>query len=175
MSVKYSVLAFLTALLLTLLFRKYGLSFELFVGMVFVSLLAAISLNDLDFKTIPDALSIGGIIVGLVAAYFRTPFFFFRDALYGIVLGGGVLCAIAFVYRLFAGRQGMGGGDIKLLAMIGSFCGPKGVMFSLIAGSFMGSFVGIPLMFLKGGGREICYSLWTFVIHGCINLSISGR
>jgi leader peptidase (prepilin peptidase)/N-methyltransferase len=148
--IRYPIVECLTAALFLLLYKKYGLSFELLVNVFFFSLLITISFIDLDFKVIPDVLTIGGIAVGLAAVYFRTPVFFFFDALFGILLGGGILYAIAFLYQFFTKREGMGGGDIKLLAMIGSFCGLKGVFFSLFAGSFMGSAIGIPLMLLRG-------------------------
>jgi leader peptidase (prepilin peptidase) / N-methyltransferase len=148
--IRYPIVEFLTAVLFLLLYKKYSLSFELLVNILFVSLLITISFIDIDFKVIPDILSIGGIAAGLAAVYFRAPIFFFRDALFGILLGGSILYAIAFLYRILAKREGVGGGDIKLLAMIGSFCGLKGVFFSLFAGSFIGSAVGIPLMLLKG-------------------------
>jgi leader peptidase (prepilin peptidase)/N-methyltransferase len=150
MPIRYPMVECLTAILFLLLYKKCGLSLELLVNMLFVSLLIIISFVDLDFKIIPDILCVGGVAAGLAAVYFRAPIFFFRDALFGILLGGGMLYAIAFLYQLFAKREGIGGGDVKLLAMIGSFCGLKGVFFSLFAGSFMGSAVGIPLMLLKG-------------------------
>jgi leader peptidase (prepilin peptidase) / N-methyltransferase len=148
--IRHPIVEFLTAILFLLLYKKCGLSFELLVNMLFVSLLIAISFIDLDFKVIPDVLSVGGIVAGLAAVYFRAPIFFFREALFGILLGGSMLYAIAFLYQLLAKKEGVGGGDVKLLAMIGSFCGLKGVLFSLFAGSFIGSAVGIPLMLLKG-------------------------
>ncbi len=67
-----------------------------------------------------------------------------------MLLGGGVLFVIAYGYQFITKREGMGGGDIKLLAMIGAFTGLKGVIFSLVGGSLIGTIVGIPLMFIKG-------------------------
>ena len=80
---------------------------------------------------------------------YLDPKFGFLDALYGVLLGGGVLFVIAYGYQLITKREGMGGGDIKLLAMIGAFMGFKGVIFSLIGGSIIGTLVGIPLMLIK--------------------------
>ena len=148
--IRYPIVECLVAFLFVLLYKRYGLSFELLVNMAFISLLVAISFIDLDSKIIPDVLSFGGIVAGLVAVYFRAPLFFFRDALYGILLGGGMLYAISLLYRFFAKREGLGAGDMKLLAMIGSFCGVRGVLVSLLAGSFIGTAIGIPLIFLKG-------------------------
>jgi leader peptidase (prepilin peptidase)/N-methyltransferase len=154
-SKRYPFIELLTAVLYLVLCRKLGLTFELFVTLVFVTLLITISFIDLEFQIIPDVLSIGGLVTGLVLAVFRPlflylePKFGFLDALYGVLLGGGVLFVIAYGYQLIVKREGMGGGDIKLLAMIGAFTGLKGVLFSLIGGSIIGSLVGIPLMLIK--------------------------
>jgi len=149
-SLRYPLVEMATAFLFYVFYKKYGLSFEFLVHIIFVSLLIAISFIDLDFKIIPDVLSIGGLIAGLVLGFFRRPIFFYQDSLYGILTGGGILFAIFLVYRFFTKRDGIGTGDIKLLGMIGAFCGTKGVIFSLISGSFLGTLVGIPLMLIKG-------------------------
>jgi leader peptidase (prepilin peptidase)/N-methyltransferase len=71
------------------------------------------------------------------------------EALIGLLVGGGVLFAIAFVYELLTKREGMGGGDIKLLAMIGGFLGWKSLIFILLFSSFSGAIVGITAMIVK--------------------------
>lgn len=147
-SKRYPFVELLTAVLFLMIYRGWGLTYELFIEMFFVSLLIVISFIDYDFQIIPDILSIGGMVVGLMITIVR-PGFRFTDAVYGVLGGGGVLFLIAYGYQLIAKREGMGGGDIKLLAMIGSFTGLKGVVFSLIGGSVIGSLVGIPLMLIK--------------------------
>jgi leader peptidase (prepilin peptidase)/N-methyltransferase len=191
---RYPFVELLTAILYLIFYRKLGLTFELFVTLLFVTLLIAIAFIDLDFKIIPDVLSVGGLIAGLVLAIFRPMFLYldpkfgFLDALYGVLIGGGVLFVIAYGYQLIAKREGMGGGDIKLLAMIGAFIGLKGVIFSLIAGSLLGTIVGIPLMvakkqdtkyaipfgpFLSLGAGIYLYMGNTFVLY--FNTMILGR
>ena len=164
--IRYPVVECLTAFLLVLLYRRHGISLELTVNMVLILLLATVSLVDLDSKTIPDALSIGGILAGLVAVYFRAPLFFWRDALYGILVGGGVLYAISFLYRLLTKSEAIGGGDMKLLAMIGSFCGVKGVLFSLVAGSFIGTAIGASLVLLRGMNMKFAIPFGPFLSLG---------
>ena len=185
---RYPLVEFITAILFLLLYKNYGLSMELLINMLFISLLIAISFIDFDFKIIPDVLSIGGLLTGFALAFFRRPLFSYRDALYGIIIGGGILFAIAFTYQLFTKREGMGGGDIKLLAMIGAFCGLKGVMFSLLAGSFIGILVGIPMMLIKGKDTKYAIPFGPFLssaallflfmgdrlVYGFINI-VSGR
>jgi leader peptidase (prepilin peptidase) / N-methyltransferase len=165
-SVRYPLVEFITALLFFIFFKKYGFSLEFFVNILFVSLLITISFIDLDFKIIPDVLSIGGLVAGLVLAFFRKPFFSYMDALYGILLGGGILFVIAYGYQLLRKVEGMGGGDIKLLGMIGAFCGIKGVLFSLMSGSLIGALVGIPMILIKGENTKYAIPFGPFLSFG---------
>ncbi|MDD5008667.1 MAG: prepilin peptidase [Syntrophorhabdaceae bacterium] len=180
-SVRYPIVELLTAVLCFVLYRKLGISFEFLVSVIFVALLVVISFIDLDFQIIPDILSIGGLIVGLFLAIFR-PFFIYLspkfnvlDSLYGVLLGGGVLFIIAYSYKLIAKREGMGGGDIKLLAMIGSFCGIKGVIFSLMAGSLFGTVVGIPVMLAKGKNTKYAIPFGPFLALGAVVYLYKGN
>ena len=157
-SVKYPIVEFITASLFTLLFLTIGLTIELPVLLFFVSILIVISFIDLEFQIIPDILSLGGIVAGFLLSFFRTNFSVL-NSVYGIFLGGGILFAIAYGYQLLRKKEGMGGGDIKLLGMIGSFCGIKGVVFSLMLGSLIGTIVGIPLMFIKGKKEGVGYAI----------------
>ena len=173
-SVKYPIVEAITALLFVLLYRNLGLTFELFVFIVFVSALIVISFIDFEFKIIPDVLSIGGVIVGFLFSIAR-PFFRqsgpeIRHSRFSLrdILGGGILFAIAWIYQLITKREGMGGGDIKLLGMIGAFCGIKGVIFSLICGSVAGTLVGVPLMFAKGESSKYAIPFGPFLSLGAL-------
>ena len=79
------------------------------------------------------------------------------QSLLGLLVGGGVLFLVAIGYQVFRKREGMGGGDIKLLAMIGAFLGLPGVLYTLFASSLVGSLAGLLLMFKdkSGGGTRI--------------------
>ena len=173
-SAMYPIVEALTALLFVFLFIRFGLSLSLVVFLVFASALIVISFIDLEFKIIPDILSVGGMIVGflfsILRPYYRNldPRFGVLDALYGIGLGGGVLFLIAWTYQFITKREGMGGGDIKLLAMIGSFCGIKGVVFSLMSGSLLGTAVGVPLLFVKGEGGKYAIPFGPFLSVGAL-------
>lgn len=158
-SIRYPMVEAITALLFLLLFEMRGLNLELLGLMLFSSLLIVISFIDLEFRIIPDVLSIGGMIAGLILSLLKGIHPFLRDSLPGVLIGGGVLFAIAYLYQLFTKRDGMGGGDIKLLAMIGAFTGIKGVIFSLLVGSLMGAMVGIPLMLIKGRDEGTKYAI----------------
>jgi leader peptidase (prepilin peptidase)/N-methyltransferase len=179
-SIRYPIVEFLTGLLFLLLYRQFELTFESLVFILFVSLLIAISFIDLEFRIIPDILSIGGVILGFLLSIARPffhrvePRFGILDSLIGIAIGGGILFAIAWIYQLITKREGMGGGDIKLLGMIGAFCGIKGVIFSLISASFIGSIVGIPLMLAKGRDTKYAIPFGPFLSLGAVIFVFKG-
>lgn len=173
-SIRYPIVELLTGILYVTLLREFGLTFELAVFLLFVSLLVIISFIDLDFRIIPDILSIGGLVAGFILAiprpFFKylSPKFGILDSLYGILVGGGILFAIAWIYEFFTKREGMGGGDIKLLGMIGAFCGIKGVVFSLVSASFIGTLVGIPLILAKGRDTKYAIPFGPFLSLGAL-------
>ena len=154
-SIRYAAVELLTAVLFAVLFWLFGLSIELAIALVFACLLIVISLIDLEFLIIPDILSLGGLGLGILLSFFRRPDFWIIDALLGVLLGGGILYAIAKLYELVRKAEGMGGGDIKLLAMIGAFCGWKGILFALVSGSVIGTVVEHPPHAPERQGRVV--------------------
>jgi len=179
-SFRYFLVELITAVVFAMIYRRWGLSYEFFIQIFFTAILIVVSFIDYDFQIIPDVLSVGGMFAGLIISFVR-PDFRVMEAVYGVLIGGGVLFVIAYGYQLITKREGMGGGDIKLLAMIGSFSGLKGVLFSLIGGSVVGTLVGIPLMLMKGreeGGKyaipfgpflSLCAVLYLFMGPGVIH------
>jgi leader peptidase (prepilin peptidase)/N-methyltransferase len=155
-SPRYFLVEGLSGLMALALFRTFGLSPELGVYFIFFSALLAVIFIDLDTWTIPDVITLPGIVAG-VAASFVLPGFNVWQSLLGLLVGGGVLFLVAVGYRIFRKREGMGGGDIKLLAMIGAFLGLPGVLYTLFASSLAGSLAGLLLMFKdkSGGGTRI--------------------
>jgi leader peptidase (prepilin peptidase) / N-methyltransferase len=87
--------------------------------------------------------------VGLIASLI-LPKNAFLNSLIGALLGGGSLFVVGTLYQWFFKREGMGGGDVKLLAMIGAFLGWKAVILTILLSSFIGSITGIIIMVLKG-------------------------
>jgi len=145
---RYPLVELITALLALLLFIKFGLTLNFLIFFIFTAVLIVITFIDLDHQIIPDIITLPGIPIFFLAAIFlvKIPWL---EALIGLLIGGGVLFAIAFVYELITKREGMGGGDIKLLAMIGGFLGWKSLMFVLLFSSFSGAIVGITAMIIK--------------------------
>jgi len=148
-SLQYPLVELLTAILALLLFWKFGLSLKFLLTFIFAGVLVVITFIDLEHQIIPDVLTLPGIPLFLLAAVLGmgVPLL---DAALGLLFGGGILYAIAFGYQLIAKREGMGGGDIKLLAMLGAFCGWKSLFFILLVSSFLGALVGITVMLIKG-------------------------
>jgi leader peptidase (prepilin peptidase)/N-methyltransferase len=144
----YPLVELITALLALLLFLKFGLTLNFLIFFIFTAVLIVITFIDLDHQIIPDILTLPGIPIFCLAAIFllKIPWL---EALLGLLIGGGILFMIAFVYELISRREGMGGGDIKLLAMIGGFLGWKSLIFILLFSSFSGAMVGITAMIIK--------------------------
>jgi leader peptidase (prepilin peptidase)/N-methyltransferase len=146
---------------------KFGLSLESLVYFIFISSLLVITFIDLDHRIIPDIITLPGIPIGLVAS-FALPTISFKASVLGLLIGGGSLWLVAWAYNLIAKRDGMGGGDIKLLAMIGTIVGWKGVIFTVFASSVMGSFVGITIMLIKGKNMKYAIPFGPFLSIGAI-------
>jgi leader peptidase (prepilin peptidase)/N-methyltransferase len=104
--------------------------------LVFFSLLVPIVFIDIDHRIIPDELSLGGLAAGVALSF--LPGGDWKGSLLGGLAGGGLLYATAFCYEKFAGREGMGGGDIKLIAMIGAFIGWRGALITIFGASLAG-------------------------------------
>ncbi|UCG14871.1 MAG: prepilin peptidase [Deltaproteobacteria bacterium] len=155
-SFRYFLVEGLSALMSLALFRIFGFSLELAIYFLFFSALLVIIFIDLDTWTIPDIITLPGIVAG-VAASFLLPRLTPWQSLLGLLVGGGVLFLVAEGYQRLRKREGMGGGDIKLLAMIGAFLGLPGVIYTLFASSLVGSVAGILLMLRdkSGGGTRI--------------------
>ncbi len=118
---------------------------------------------DLDHMIIPDAISLTGIVVGLAAATAGLiPGVEWLQSVVGIVLGGLSLYVPAYVYEKVRHAEGLGAGDIKLLAMIGSFIGPYGVIFVLFFSSFIGSVTALVSMSVKKVNASTRYPLVRF-------------
>lgn len=145
---RYPLVELITALLSLALFLKFGLSLNFFIFFIFTAVLIVITFIDLDHQIIPDVLTLPGIPLFFLAAVFlvKVPW---QEALIGLLIGGGVLMAIALVYEFITKREGMGGGDIKLLAMIGGFLGWQSLIFVLLFSSFTGAIIGITAMIIK--------------------------
>jgi len=182
-SPRYFVVELLTALLALALFDRFGFGFSFFASFVLVAALIVISFIDLDVRIVPDVISLPGILVGLalsVAGYFLvsgespivpSPV----SSVLGILAGGGFLLATAWIYEKVTGVEGMGGGDIKLLAMIGAFLGWPSIPITLFFASLVGSVVGIACMVATGAGRRLALPFAPFLCSGALLFIFFGE
>jgi leader peptidase (prepilin peptidase)/N-methyltransferase len=141
------------ALLSLALYHQFGLSLSFFLYFIFLAALLVIIFIDMQHQIIPDVISLPGIIIGFAGSFF-IPQVSWQQSGLGILIGGGILYAIAFGYYLFTKRDGMGGGDIKLLAMIGAFLGWQSLLYVIFASSLIGSVAGIATMVKQGKGGQ---------------------
>ena len=152
---QYPAVELMMALLSLALYRTFGLGAAFLIYFVFCAALIVIIFIDLRHQIIPDVISLPGIVLGF-AASFLLPGLSWQDSALGLLLGGGSFYAIAGGYYLLTRRAGMGGGDIKLLAMIGAFLGWRALPFVVFASALLGSVVGIGAMIKqKKGGKTV--------------------
>ena len=144
-SLRYPIVEFVTAGLTLLLYQRFNLTLPLIFWFVFVSVLIVISFIDWDHQIIPDIISLPGIII-FASSVFVIPGMTWQAVLLGVLCGGGLLYAIALAYYAVRHQNGMGGGDIKLMAMIGAAIGAKGVLFTIFAGSLLGTMGGLAIL-----------------------------
>ena len=155
---QYPLVELMMALLSLALLFKFGFTPALPIYFVFSGALLAIIFIDFYHKIIPDSISLPGIVIGF-ACSFINPTVTWQQSGLGLLIGGGLLYAVAAGYYLFTKREGMGGGDIKLLAMIGGFLGWQSLPFVVFGSSILGALVGIGAMAKqkKGGKTMIPY------------------
>lgn len=141
-SLRYPMVEFLTGLLFLAVYLLYGYSWTTVEYLILVWSLVVCSFIDWDHMILPDVFTLSGIVIGLLGAYLN-PERQFMDAVFGVLFGGGIFWSVAYVYYLLTGREGLGGGDIKLLAWLGSLLGWKAIPFIILSSSVLGSFVGL--------------------------------
>jgi leader peptidase (prepilin peptidase) / N-methyltransferase len=166
-SVRYPVVEGLTGALALLLLLRHGLAPQFFIDCIFVSLLIIITFIDLDTYTIPDVLSVPGMVVGFGFSFFALRLSWL-DSLLGIVLGGGSFYLIAVGFQYLRHKEGLGGGDIKLLAMVGAFLGWPGVVFTVLAASLVGTVVGVVVMWQSRKGLDTKVPFGPFLALGAV-------
>lgn len=160
-SIRYLFVESLTGLLFLKIFMMFDLSPVTLVFWVFAAMLVTLTFIDLDHQIIPDVISLPGIILGFLTVYL-TPLTW-TNSLLGILFGGGALWLIAILYEFLTKNEGMGGGDIKLLAMIGAFLGWKAILPVIFISSCLGTIVGVPLMLQQRASGKLAIPFGPFL------------
>jgi len=152
-SIQYPLVELMMALLAAALMYRFQLSIATAGYFLFCAALLVIIFVDLHHQIIPDVISLPGILLGVLFALV-SPTVTWQSSLIGLFVGGSVLYTVAFLYVLFRKIDGMGGGDIKLLAMIGAWLGWQSLPFVIFFSSLTGSIVGlVAMLYQKKGGR----------------------
>ncbi|PHR27712.1 MAG: prepilin peptidase [Desulfotalea sp.] len=152
-SLQYPLVELTMAGLAAALMGRYGVSFEFVCLFFFCAALLVIIVIDIHHQIIPDIISLPGIAAGIIFSVFSTTLTW-QSSLIGVAAGGGVLYLIALCYFIIRKIDGMGGGDIKLLAMIGAWLGWQSLPFVIFASSLSGSIIGIiAMVYQKKGAR----------------------
>ena len=163
-SIRYVVVELITASMFAAAWWFYGPSLLLASRLVLGCILIVLFAIDLEHHLLPNVITLPGIAAGLAFSVVTDPGWI--DALIGIVVGGGLLWSVAEIYYRVRGEEGLGMGDVKMLAMIGAFVGWKLTLVTLMMASFSGSILGVFLIATRRGGMKYALPFGTFLAMG---------
>lgn len=172
-SVRYPVVEIVTMAVFLVNYAVFGWSALLAVRILFACAMVVLFAIDLEHHLLPNVITLPGIAVGLLFSIFLPPGIV--DALIGAVIGGGVLWLIGEAYFRYSGQEGMGGGDVKMLAMIGAFLGWKLTILTLVLSSVAGSLIGVALIASRRGGLKYELPYGTFLALAALAASLVGE
>jgi leader peptidase (prepilin peptidase)/N-methyltransferase len=193
-SIRYPLTEALTAVISVLIYLKYDLSLQYAVYFAFAAALIVLAFIDADHRILPDPITLNGLWIGLLislvifipgplvarvlqAAGFSFPsdrLVSFASSVVGAIVGGGILWAVGEAYFRVRGVEGMGFGDVKMMAMVGAFLGTPRTVFTIMAGSLLGSVIGLVLMRFGGKDKEYELPFGTFLSLGAIVALLYG-
>lgn len=179
----YPLVELLTALLLYACYWKFGLTVEGLKWAIFSALMIVLVFTDLRERILPDVVNYTGFALGLLLSLFTVPsdgtarwiaghIFDFpppapvlslADAILGAAVGSGVLWLVSEAYFRLRGREGMGMGDVKMMLMAGAFLGVKQTLLTILAGSLLGSFLGLAFILIRRKGSDYELPFGTFL------------
>ncbi len=172
-SVRYPIVELVTMGLFVLHGVVFGWTALLIPRLGFACAMVVLFAIDLEHQLLPNVITLPGIAVGLIASAVLPPGLV--EALIGVLLGGGVLWLIGEAYFRYSGHEGMGGGDVKMLAMIGAFLGWKLVLVTLVLSSVAGSVIGLLVIAIRKGGMKYALPYGTFLALGALIASLAGE
>ena len=172
-SIQYPIVELITGALFVLVVWMTPPGPLLATRLILVGILIVLFGIDLEHQILPNVITLPGIAIGVLLSLIAPPGW--KDALIGVVLGGGVLYAIAGAYYLWRREEGMGMGDVKMLAMIGAFLGWKAVLVTLVLSSFAGAIIGLALMAAQRGSMKFALPFGTFLAIGAIVAMLAGE
>jgi leader peptidase (prepilin peptidase)/N-methyltransferase len=194
-SAMYPAVELLTGLLFLACALAFGFSVEAFKWATFAALLVVLTITDLRERILPDVVNFFGLGAGLLFSFFTRsadgtalwianrwfdfpppqPVLSFVDAILGAVAGSGLLWVVAEGYFRLRGREGMGLGDVKMMAAVGAFLGLKRTLLTVLAGSLLGSVIGIVLIAVSKKDRNYELPFGTFLGAGALLVLFFGN
>jgi leader peptidase (prepilin peptidase)/N-methyltransferase len=172
-SITYPIVEAVTAVVFAGAAIVYGLTWLLAVRLLFASALIVLFVIDLRHRILPNAITLPGIAAGFVASWFLPPGWL--SSLIGAAAGAGILLVIAEGYYRVRGQEGLGMGDVKMLAMIGAFLGWPLMVLTLVLASFAGSLLGLALIATGRGSMQAALPFGTFLALGAIVAAVVGE
>jgi len=172
-SVMYPVVESVTALVFFLQYWQLGWQPLLAVRLLFAASMIVLFVIDLQHRILPNVITLPGVIVGLVASAFFAPGWV--ASLIGVLAGGGLLWLVGEAYFRVRGEEGMGMGDVKMLAMIGAFLGWPLMLVTLLTASLAGSVFGGVMMLFNRGGLKYALPLGSFLAAGALIATHVGQ
>ncbi|MDR1990772.1 MAG: prepilin peptidase [Acidobacteriaceae bacterium] len=163
-SIRYPIVELLTAILFAAAWWYYGPEWLLVSRLVLGCALIVLFAIDLEHHLLPNVITLPGIVVGFALSVVTEPGW--QASLLGLVIGGGVLYAIAEGYYRLRHEEGVGMGDVKMLSMIGAFLGWPLVLVTLMLASLAGSIVGLGLIATGRGSMKYALPFGTFLAMG---------
>jgi leader peptidase (prepilin peptidase)/N-methyltransferase len=177
----YPLVEFTTGLIFLLTWYEFGISLLTLKWLIFSCLIIVLVVTDFRVRLLPDLVNFPGLAIGLVLAFrvpisdptavtlffllgfrkfpFQTELFFnVPNAVLGALAGSMLLWGAAALYKLVRKRDGMGMGDVKMMAMVGAFLGPRGTFLTILLGTLLGSVIGfswIGLLYLVGWKKNV--------------------
>jgi leader peptidase (prepilin peptidase)/N-methyltransferase len=172
-SAQYPIVEIVTALLFVLVTWLTPVGPLLISRLILVAILIALFGIDLEHQILPNSITLPGIVIGLMFSFIAPPGW--QDALIGTLLGAGILYGIAAAYYAVRREEGLGMGDVKMLAMIGAFLGWKAVLVTLVLSSFSGAAIGMALIAAQRGGMKLALPFGTFLALGALAAMLAGE
>jgi leader peptidase (prepilin peptidase)/N-methyltransferase len=172
-SPRYPLVEMATAAIFALHDLSLGLTPLLGVRLVFASAMMVLFVIDLQHRILPNRITLPGIVLGLGASVFLDPGW--RSALAGAVIGGGMLWLVAEVYLRARGVEGMGMGDVKMLAMIGAFLGWPLTILTVVGASVIGALAGVLMMAVRKTDLKYALPFGTFLAMTAVGAGLWGQ
>ena len=172
-SIQYPLVELVTGLLFVATVAVTPISLLLAARLLFGCALIVLFAIDLEHQILPNAITLPGIVVGVLFALVGPPGW--RASLLGALIGGGVLYAIAAGYYYVRKEDGLGMGDVKMLAMIGAFLGWQQMLLTLVLASFAGAIVGVGVIALQRGTMKYALPFGTFLALGALASMLAGQ